>query len=354
MYAKLVLGNLEILLKEDNGTSINYQGQGAWNWYIKNAYQYEIFDGAYGGSDNDTSLAVYNSDNWDHPFFDPHGISDSIDVDDVIAAKLSIPDVMNIQLDVGSRDSWASATYVNDYAFRAGVNLTAVENLTLAAGMNMAAGYYYNQYIAAGAKVAYKIMIGEEDSIEPIVALTYTTESETQTGYESEAVGDGAMGVSGGLTANVAGIKATAFVGYQIPDLSGSDSNQLAFTVALDMGLVENLTLQAAFANETITTAGTVSGGVNEMHAKIAYAIAAGDITITPAVQVSYDDRDISVGAIDDEALYAKVEITVAGLLDNTTFSLRWDSNDLMDNETAVPGDGDVLGQVVFKTKISF
>lgn len=128
MYAKLVLGNIEIMMKEDTGTGINFQGQGEWNWYLVNAYKYEIFDGQYGGTNNKTSLAVYNGgDDWDHKYFDVHGINDSITVDDSIGIKINLPDIMSVQVDVGSRDSWASTTYLNDYAFKAGINLTAVE-----------------------------------------------------------------------------------------------------------------------------------------------------------------------------------------------------------------------------------
>jgi hypothetical protein len=351
VYSKLVLGNFTVLLGQDAGTDINYQGEGNWNWYLKNAYEYPIFNGTYGG-DSHATIAENNDDskNWEHPFFDVVALADTTAHGSTIAAILAIPSIIDIRVDAASRDTWEQQAqdpidtdddeYYNQYLIKASIDLKAVENLTVMAGINFSnyQDYYsgvMDETLAIGAKLGYKIMIGESDYVSPVAALTFLTDN------------DGAMAVSGGLEANVAGIKATAYTGYQIPDLSTPTTSLLAYTLALDLGLVENLTVQVAYANQTTTTNGSVSAWVNELHGKLAYAIAVGDVTITPSAQLSWDDKTVYTGS-----LYAKAEVSLAGVLDNTTFSLRWDSNDLSDEENYV--ETHTLGQLVFKTKVSF
>jgi len=333
-WAKLVLGNLTIGLWSGAEAVINYMGAAQGDYYLQNAYAYSVFDGEYGGGN-----ATKAKENWDgvKDKFDPMGIKDDIAGGYGIEVALSLPDVMNIAIDVKSHDDWAKSTnvYDNEYAFKAAVDLTAVENLTFGAGANFS-NYTTDDTWAVGAKVGYTIGIGESDSIMPIAAVTYDSGS------------NGNLWIAGGVDAAIAGIDITGYVAYNSPDLTGTTSN-LNYTVALNMGAVENLTAQAAL-EMTNAMAGAATTTGMAIHGKIGYAIAAGDITITPSAQASYDDPDSTVTL--DDALYAKVEVAVAGLLDNTTFYLNWDSNDLSDHENSVATE--ILGQLVLSAKISF
>jgi hypothetical protein len=63
------------------------------------------------------------------------------------------------------------------------------------------------------------------------------------------------------------------------------------------------------------------------------------------------------VNAQGENDIFAKVGVEVTGLLTNTTFSINWDSNDLMNGTngpgTAAFGDNK-LGQLVLQVKVSF
>lgn len=316
--AKIVLGDLTINLYDAPGLGVSFNDD------IANAYDYDIFDGKYGAGSkaNDADAE-----------FHPGGLGeDTITANAGIQLVYALPDVMDIRVDFMSHDTWSDQTFENEYALRLGLDLTAVENLTLGVAANMAF-YDVDEFIAIGAKLAYAIAIGEEDSITPSVGFMYLTDDP-----------DGQMGISGGVNVSIAGIVLTANAGFYDTDL-GTDGAGLDYTVALDLGLVDGLTAQAAFEAQDADI--TVDGSQWGLHAKVGYEIA-GDVTITPSAQVSYDDPSTEVD--DDEEMYAKVDVEISGLLENTTFHVEWDSNDLLDNDGGANG---VMGQVVLSTTVS-
>jgi len=317
--AKIVLGDLTINLYDAPETEVGFNDD------IANAVDYSLYDGIYGGDDNANDADAE---------FHPGGLgADSIPANAGIELVYAIPDIADINVDVMSHDTWVHADAGdltdNEYAFKVAVDLKAVENLILAAAINFC-NYEADEFIAVGGKLGYTIAIGDEDSIVPSVGVTYKTDDP-----------DGELGVSGGVMVKIAGIALSGNVGYYDTATTGLD-----YTIALDLGLVDGLTVQAAFEEKDgdIETDGMAMG----IYGKLAYDIAAGDLTITPAAYGSYDDPDTEVD--DNEGLYAKVDISVSGLIDNTTFKLEWDSNDLFDNDGLTDG---VMGQIVLSTTVS-
>jgi len=368
LWVKLVLGDLTVKLRNGPSTTVDYQGADD-SWYLQNAYNYSIFSGMYGGG-NSTLAVAKSYESWNTVYFNPQiydtTATESVLEDDIedpldgnvendpnygIQLVYAIPSVMDIMFDVASHDSWSDTTTENEYAFKAGIDLKAVENLTFQAGANFS-NYAETQGLAVGGKVGYTIGIGESDSIKPVVALSYINEYDLYTLDPKTFIGHAAvdaLGVSGGVEASVAGIKAAAYAAMFVPDLDNSDTSLFATTVTADVGAVENLTVQLALEMVSLIDPAITDTHMG-IHAKLGYAIAAGDITITPSVQGSFNDPSDQV--TDDEELFMKAEIAIAGLLDNTTFYLNWDSNELMDNNNAVAGD--TMGQLVFTTKVSF
>jgi len=326
--AKIVIGMLTINM---GGASDAASESVGFNGAINNAYNYAFYDTTYGEGD---TLA---SDNGDGQFV-PAGLTDTLEGNKGLELVLDVPDIMSIAIDVESRDTWqvndAADLTDNEYAFRAGIDLTAVENLSFSAGINFA-NYDPDENIAFGASVGYTIAIGEEDSITPSAGFTYMTDL------------NGSMGISGGINASVAGLVVTVNAGMVDPDVTAADDAVLNLTVAADLGgLVDGLTTQVACELVDLLAVGVPTMGI---HGKVGYAVAAGDLTITPTAEVSYFDNDTATADLD--LLYAKIDINVAGLIDNTTFNLGWDSNDLLDNYNTTPTE--TMGQLVLSTTVS-
>lgn len=324
VWAKIVLGNLVIKLKDGPGLDINFAGANKYSWYLKNAYDYEVFDGQYGGTDISKAVAL-DWESWNNIYFDP--TTANIGIDDIatnykIQAQYTLPETAVISLDLGSTSDWTdNGATPNQYAFRLSADVQAVENLTLTAGGNFA--NYTGQYLGLGLKAGYKVALNDTDSVSPIAAVHYNTDA-----------GNGDMSVSGGIDATVSGIHLTAYAGYST-DLEAAATTAVAYTVAADITTVENLILKGAYEVTPSTMAA---------HAKVGYSIVDGDKKITPSVQFSTDNPNTAATAID---YYLKGEIAFEGFLENSTFYLNYDSNDMSDASNT-------LGQVVFTTKVSF
>jgi len=180
---------------------------------------------------------------------------------------------------------------------------------------------------------SYSIAIGEEDSIAPVAHLEYLTD------------GDGVLGVEGGVIVDVAGIGFAALVGFDDPNLGADNDDSMIMLFQVDLGLVDGLTVQA-----TVETSSDATTDTLDIHGKLGYDVAAGDITVSPALEVSFSDPDLD--ADDNEELYAKVSVGISGLIDNVDFTIHWDSNDLNEVD-AVSAGGDIMGQLVLDTKVS-
>ncbi len=321
--ANLVLGDLTINLYNDAGVGVGGNSGPA------NAYTYKIFSAKYGAT------AAENED------LSTVGLSEaSITTNAGIEAKYVITDIATIAVDFMSFSDWTnqevSGAHNNAYAVKGEVSLTAVENLDLSVAANTDVNYWDNPSVAVLATVGYTIGIGEEDSIKPSVNAMYD-------------FGEEALGVAGGIAVNIAGISLTANASWADSDLNNPTyGDKLNYAIALDLGLVDGLTVQAAFGSKN---EGPMSG--IEIHGKVAYAIAAGDLTITPSFEASYDDANVDVDW--NQHMFAKAAVKAEGLIDNTTFTLSWDSNDLTQIEQMQKSTASgPMGQIVLNTQVSF
>jgi hypothetical protein len=335
--AKIVIGDLTINLYDAPSTAIDY------NVNIANAYNYPIFDERYGAGD-------ISKDNDDDVEFTPTESSFAVvglpaamgevsfSTNAGVQAIYAIPDIMDIELDVKSYDPWSDQTTENAYAFKIGVDVKAVENLTLAGAVIFSGKE--TDYLGVGGKVGYSIMLGEEDSVTPTATIMFVNDS---------AAEDSAIGITAGLNVSVAGLVLTANMGTLDGSTETDDSETWAAAIALDAsGLVDGLTAQAAIEMDSANFLDDYPV-YTAIHGKLGYAIASGDLTITPAAEVSMMDyTEID----DEEELYAKVYVTVDGLIDNVQFKLHWDSNDLMEHDADALAHG-TMGQIVLDTKVS-
>jgi hypothetical protein len=347
LAAKIVLGDLTLNLWTDPSTKIDYNNK------IANAYDYPIFDERYGAGDvskdNDDdgfepTAAIYTMLNDEKAGISEYGL----DTNAGIQAVYSIPDIMAIELNVKSYDTWAQQGLYNAYAFKAGIDVTAVENLTLAAAAVFSGWDGDSDEFGVGGKAGYSIMLGEEDSITPTVGVMFVNHADSE--YSE-------LGISGGVNVSVAGLVLTANMGFVDPSSEVDDDEVWAAQICLDAsGLVDGLTAQAAVELDGASDGHLEMGfpidpyaNYTAVHGKVGYAIASGDLTITPGAEVSMIDY---AEVDDEEEFYAKVYVTVDGLIDNVQFKLHWDSNDLNENDVDAAVYGP-MGQIVLDTKVS-
>jgi len=248
----------------------------------------------------------------------------------------------------------------NAYVGRISADLKAVPNLTAKAGASV--GYVNPGYATGeigmdfGGRVGYDVVVSDTIKVTPGAAV----DVKTQKNYLG-------LFTAGGVTASVMGAKVVANAGFSSVDTTTNVAWPLtnpafAATVTADAGsLVPNLTAKAAFEwvdplwNNTMDETYAI-------FAQLGYGIAVNEaVKVTPWLKVSYDNKDdttlaakkitSTAGDNDDNDLYAKLGVDVTGLLKNTTFTVKWDSNDLMQENVYNPLK---MGQIVFLSKVSF
>lgn len=350
LVAKIVMGNLTISFKDGASTEINYEGAKQDGFWLTNAYDYPVFSKRYGSDGDSKTAAKANGwEGWNQVQFGTPGSWYSQTMNYGVVAKLAVPNVVNLGIDLASYKAWDDTARFGDdalesdnaYAGRVTAEVTAVKDLILNAGANFGFGYGTAnpdaKDIALGARLGYKVAMGTDMSLTPSAAIDVALMDPV------------AVSVTGGVALALPSSKITANVGYDMVD------NGFACTVAANIGMIPNLTLQAAL--ELVDADATADGGdTMAIHGKLAYGIMATEkVKVTPSVQVTYDNKDdaaLDTDIVDDsvEDMFVKVGLDIAGLLANTTISLNWDSNDL-NNTTA---DVDTLGQFVATVRISF
>jgi len=295
------------------------------------------------------------------------GLADKYGIDFAIA----IPSVATVTLDLNSV-KWADATTgiatdaaKNKFGFRAKASLSAVTNLTFEAAFGTQFGGKDQKYDSGiGGKVGYKIALNDTYSITPSAALNYGM-------FTSRATPKNAMALSGGVLF-AWGAKT------KTPDLYFSDDTYDAYpgvSVAVTMtgkdypatatakdvmglnigflsgSLVPNLTAMAAFAIQDLNAEKQKMGF--EVVGK--YAITADKLTITPKFGLNYFN-DATKATKGTEA-YVKLGVDVGGLINNTTLSVAWDSNDMINGKNTTIGTtttDDKMGKLTVTCKVAF
>ena len=322
--------------------------------------------------------------------------------------------------------------YSNAYAFALEGEFTGVENLSVKAGVsyNFNDGFYadakqdkktsLDNILGYSASAGYKLALDDTYYIRPQLGFTGSTTVFGKREDSAEDVTLTSMSMAAGILFGWGdiGVDANAGVPFlddddqtkkvspgvgvvvSVPlpmlftagDVSGSGDygNQVVRIMPSFFSgeIVPNLTA-AAFADivmmrDAVITAKS-DGGTTEYKIPAAnkdvamavafgvkYAIAAGDMTITPNVGVrfmndSYLDNGITLlntpfGEVDsnrqrknnDNVMNLKAGVDVTGLIDNTTLSVIYDSRNLL-NSTDYKGDNNPakLGTLNFKVKIA-
>jgi len=169
-YAKLVAGDAYIKIYGGPDLEINYEsGIGA-----------AVLKGADTVSFNYNNNAVSTTETGTGGFEAGYSVTD---VADIFAQIVSIKDWTATENDTDADDN-------NKFAFKAGASVTAVENLTFEVAFNSIpeiVGTPADAIMTVGAKTAYKVDLGNDMSVEPMVGFDYLSQGDVN----NYAVGNG-------------------------------------------------------------------------------------------------------------------------------------------------------------------
>lgn len=283
----------------------------------------------------------------------------------------SLEKVASIALVVGSVDAWSTDLVNNgsktNIAYKAVLGLLAVDNLTAEAAYSSST--IKNTATALGGKVSYKYAIdGDKLYVKPSVGVTQYTAA----GEDSKAVTYASAGLLIGT-----GAKAAAFDNYGLkldsdygsyPGVAvgvfyddadkvaeDSDKTRLGLNVSANSGAaIENVTLVAAYDVIDLNAEDVESN----ITVGFATSFKTGDVTIAPKGFISslsskegvafYEDGAVTQG---DSSLFAKVTTDITGVIPFVTFTINYESNDLVNGYGV---DNDKTGKLELTTKVSF
>lgn len=254
-------------------------------------------------------------------------------------------DDSNFGVAVDFRSSKA-AQYTNDYAMAAEVTLK--DSNEYLSGLEVKGGYSYEfadaPVMGYSGSVAYKAKVSGDYYLKP--AFGYTGASLDGTATVNKIAGAVIFGWGDTADANAgvyflnndAAKKVTPGVSVSYVKDIKADLNNGEIEAAFYLGnLVENLKAAALFST-TLVKEGDMP---IKVLAGCAYDVKADEITITPNAGISFANK-----AAGDE-IKVKAGVDVAGLINNTTFSAVYASNNLKANK-------DKIGTVNVGCKIAF
>jgi hypothetical protein len=210
--------------------------------------------------------------------------------------------------------------YNDDYAIRAKLGITAVENLDLNLGFSMA---FESEEKGFGANAAYKLAIGDEFYLKPGVGYTNTLVTDDKGelafgvlfGFDKGDTGDDEIGLP--YFGSTDTDKGTSGVSVSTKLDLKADPMVIPLAVGFYAGdLVENLSAAVLLKTDDVEN----FGDNFIFKAALKYAAAVGDGTITPRAGVYVEN---------DASLEATVGAEFAGFVDNTTFDAEWKSRNL-------------------------
>ena len=280
-------------------------------------------------------------------------------------------------------DIFGDSQYTNAYAFAAEAEFTGVENLSIKGGVS----YDFGDIVE---KNGYSTL-GYSTSVGYKVGLTDTLYLRPQLGFAGASffIKDTA------LTKDASALKMDMVAGLLFgwgdigvdahPDVYFMDTDSYK-KVSPGVGVVVTVPLvaSASYTNVITNTKHDINGYENGRSIKITpsffsgeilpgltaatysdivlnmgksetnvgvllessakYAIPVGAVTVTPQAGIQFKNKEYN----DTDSLMTKVGVDVAGLVSNTTFSVLYESGNLIAEPKAV------IGTLNFKTKISF
>ena len=302
-----------------------------------------------------------------------------------------IPGVTAVTTEEGGTYGNALNQYSNAYAFALEGEFTGVENLSVKAGVsyNFSDKYYpikefdytvgLDNVLGYSASAGYKLALDDTFFIRPQVGFTGSKRGDEDAIHKMAAgilFGWGDIGIDDnagvpfmdGDTAK----KVSPGVGVvaEIPLYENKLYTTRIYPSFFSGDIVPNLTA-AAYGDIILPEEGDTAMG---FVAAAKYAIAAGDMTITPNFGVMFRNNAYLVTQsndslsndlltapagrkLDEDALNLKAGVDVTGLIDNTTLSVIYDSANLL-NEKTKKDNFDLiypekLGTLNFKVKIA-
>ena len=238
--------------------------------------------------------------------------------------------------------------YTNDYA--AAAEVTLKDSNEFLSGLEVKGGYSYEfadkPLMGYSGSVAYKAKVSGDYYVKPAFGYTGTSKDGTTTNKIAGAVIFG-WGDTEDANAGVYFLDDDAVTKKVTPGVSVSyekdfkdNTNYGNIEAAFYLGkLVENLKAAALFST-------TLVKEVNDTPIKVlagcAYDVKADEITITPQAGISFIKNKVA-----GDEIKVKAGVDVAGLINNTTFSAVYASNNLKVNKNK-------KGTVNVKCKIAF
>jgi hypothetical protein len=261
----------------------------------------------------------------------------------------------------------------NEWGVRAKADITAVANLTAQAGVatSFGPGTAMAEDIGFGAKIAYKVALGDPMFVQPKVAvdvdyvaetLSFSAQAGALFGWGAKSKfaqyfstdTDGDFGYYPGISAGVI-VRDTNASDTGV----GSESMTVGLNVSAFTGaLVPNLTANAALEILNLLPATGVDM-VMGFNANLAYAIAMAPMTLTPKFGIYYYSNANNVAgagqteAAVDSDIYVKAGLEIAKIFPNTTLSFAYASNDFNGGVNNIT-DSDTIGMFATTLKIAF
>lgn len=296
--------------------------------FFRNAYAYNIISGDYGV--NNKTQAKADWANLDFSHFEPiDWKSTAPQGTGGLYGTYNREGLGSFSLGVSSNADWTvdastdeEETAANQYLIGAQADINAVKNLFFR--FQYATGLYEgetDQNLAATAQYNFS---NDLFRLEPVAGVKVLLSPEDDENFYDVSFAGGVKFVAFETTL-------TAFYAQQLLE-QGFDTENGNYTIALSSNLVPNATIQAAYEKSTY----------DAIHAKVTYDIYAGMAIVTPFAEFSTDNQADE----DTFAQYVKGGVTIEGVLDNTTFSLDYNSNELSLEEN--------LGAVSASIKVSF
>jgi hypothetical protein len=241
-------------------------------------------------------------------------------------AGFSVPDVAGVEVSLFSMTDWTATSDENAYGFKASVAVTAVENLTLGAAVNMGfgteAGSTLNDAVGIGGQVAYSISAGDI-TIKPDIAADVVLVDDGANiaigngvtiglpGSEITAAEDGVKDDAGNSLAWDDGVNSGLTLGYSYYMPAVGDP-ALGLQAHFGLSSIENFQLAVGYEVDDILADTNTMG----IAAYTQYTM--GDIKPWAGMYMEFDGR-----------LFANAGLTWTNIVPLTTFTLDWRSGDL-------------------------
>jgi hypothetical protein len=369
----------------------SYNGDG---YYLKNAYDYYLFDNTY-GEDNATGSL---NNGWETEGVDQeptnrvffkasnYKFHDHVTQDAYLNLTLSLPSMADITAMVASyktyddtsrfTDSYSIAAK-NSYSGILSASLKAVPKLTAVAAASFDIGVPdfgsavdTSEYspLAFSGRVGYEFSLADELTITPQLAFDCQLPDADLIGGYVESTDGFDFAAAGGIQVDFYKSTFTLNAGFGYDGSTNADPvNSLRATAALVFKTVENLNVKAAFEyiDDNLDNDTNNDGKIDSLDAidatygaalEAAYSLPISENGILmPYGKFSADTKEapncwnLSGSGI---PMYAQAGVVLSGIVTNTKFDLYWHSNDLSDIENGTKGSR--VGEIVFRTTISF